>query len=227
MDDLVDLLNSVDHEKVVNSGDAVISDEALEALLDRSMHGHIPESDSKEKEDGDTSKSVSSTAAAHTELFKVIAERDSSGNLIGGEDSEQGEDRTSGQGFQHDAKEASSDGEVKVGTKDVPEDVEQTMDLAESATPPTLVSDKARADTNSPSLSEPSDSGSTSEQFFEKSGSTSSTSSGLSCEGMDVDGIAGGVVVTDTTVSVSASEGSGEGAREAGSVVTSPILVSK
>lgn len=74
IDDLVDLLHSVDHEKVVDSEDAVISDEALAALLNRTL-----QSDKIKEKDEDSLKST------HLGIFKVIAERDSSGKLIGAE----------------------------------------------------------------------------------------------------------------------------------------------
>lgn len=76
IDDLVDLLHSVDHEKVVDSENAVISDEALAALLDRTLQGN------RATEEGeDNVKGAGSTA--HSGVFKIIAERDSSGKLIG------------------------------------------------------------------------------------------------------------------------------------------------
>lgn len=90
IEDLVDLLHSVDHEKVVKSKDAVISDEALAALLDRTLTSDKMNSDpgfkEKEKED-DSLKSANSIV--HLGLFKVIAERDSTGKLIGEQNSEQ------------------------------------------------------------------------------------------------------------------------------------------
>lgn len=89
IEDLVDLLHSVDHEKVVKSKDAVISDEALAALLDRTLTSDKMNSDpgfkEKEKED-DSLKSANSIV--HSGLFKVIAERDSTGKLIGEQNSE-------------------------------------------------------------------------------------------------------------------------------------------
>lgn len=66
---LADLLNSVDHDKVVTSKDAVISDEALLALLDRSF------SSSKQNQD------VGSQKVKHTEVFKVLEESDEKGNI--------------------------------------------------------------------------------------------------------------------------------------------------
>lgn len=67
---LADLLNSVDHDKVVTSKDAVISDEALLALLDRSF------SSSKQNQD------VGSQKTKHTEVFKVLEESDEKGNIL-------------------------------------------------------------------------------------------------------------------------------------------------
>ena len=75
---------------MVNSSDAVISDDALSALLDRAMQTNSenkPDPCFKEDEKpADSLKSASSVA--HAGLFKVIAERDSSGKLIGGADVE-------------------------------------------------------------------------------------------------------------------------------------------
>ena len=72
LDDLVELLHSVDHHKVVdNSGGAVISDEQLEALLDRTL---TSQEKNKQKERSDqTSKEQN--------LFRVIEERDAKGNV--------------------------------------------------------------------------------------------------------------------------------------------------
>ena len=74
LDDLVELLHSVDHHKVVDSRDAVISDEVLEALLDRTLSC---QENKKEKE-----SSVSSCCPAGDQsLFRVIEERDADGNV--------------------------------------------------------------------------------------------------------------------------------------------------
>ena len=84
IDDLVELLHSVDHE-VVNSKDAVISDSALEALLNRTLRKDKPgSSQTVGTEEKDASSGVPGSTE-HTELFKVIAERDSKGNLVTGD----------------------------------------------------------------------------------------------------------------------------------------------
>ena len=75
LDDLVELLHSVDHHKVVNSRDAVISDEQLEALLDRTLTSQ--EKKNKKK----STKSSSPSAAGDQSLFRVIEERDVKGNI--------------------------------------------------------------------------------------------------------------------------------------------------
>ena len=77
LDALVDLLSSVDHDKVVTSKDAVISDEALGALLDRSFCSKMPQDQEKENQ---TSK--------HSEVFKVLEVRDEKGNVIHNLDTE-------------------------------------------------------------------------------------------------------------------------------------------
>ena len=77
LDALVDLLSSVDHDKVVTSKDAVISDEALGALLDRSFCSKKPQDQEKENQ---TSK--------HSEVFKVLEVRDEKGNVIHNLDTE-------------------------------------------------------------------------------------------------------------------------------------------
>ena len=64
-------MHSVDHHKVVDSKDAVITDEQLEALLDRTLT-------SKEKKE----VSSSSHPADEQNVFKVIEERDTQGNVI-------------------------------------------------------------------------------------------------------------------------------------------------
>ena len=86
IEDLVDLLHSVDHEKVVDCKDAVISDQALEALLDRTLQGSSKAksdpSSFREEQGGEDSLKSASSAAAHADVFKVIAERDSDGKLL-------------------------------------------------------------------------------------------------------------------------------------------------
>ena len=77
IDDLIDLLHSVDHERVVSSNSAVISDKALEALLDRSLQN--------DKEVNKKDQDIVSTSSEHSSVFKVIAERDSHGNVTIGE----------------------------------------------------------------------------------------------------------------------------------------------
>ena len=90
IEDLVELLHSVDHERVVTND--VISDSALEALLDRTLRkdkvgvDRAGFEEREREEDSLKAAAVSSAAAAaaaeHVGLFKVIAERDSRGNLI-------------------------------------------------------------------------------------------------------------------------------------------------
>ena len=77
LDDLVDLLQSVEHDKVVNSKDAVISDEALRALLNRNLSNN-------DNDDGKVARSLEESVGdgpKHSDVFKVIEERDSSGNI--------------------------------------------------------------------------------------------------------------------------------------------------
>ena len=64
LEDLVSLLHSVDHQSVVDSGDAILSDQALAALLDRRVTG----------ERGGELEGV----------FKVIHEQHSTGNTLPG-----------------------------------------------------------------------------------------------------------------------------------------------
>ena len=70
----MELLNSVDHQSVVGSKDScVITDEALEALLDRGFARHEQES----------SRSDNREDPRHSEVFKVLEEKDSnSGKVI-------------------------------------------------------------------------------------------------------------------------------------------------
>ena len=80
LDDLVELLHSVDHHKVVDSRDAVISDEQLEALLDRTLT-------CQEKKKETESSTSSGCSAGDQSLFRVIEERDAKGNVIREDDS--------------------------------------------------------------------------------------------------------------------------------------------
>ena len=77
IDDLIDLLHSADHEKIVNNQDAVISDEALAALLDRTV-----QSEDALTENKTTNINRLMSTSNHSCVFKVIAERDSSGTLM-------------------------------------------------------------------------------------------------------------------------------------------------
>ena len=70
LEDLTSLLQSVDHETVVDSNDVIISDKALDALLDRSIG---------------TSGGGEAGEGAHKEMegvFKVIHDQDSSRNSL-------------------------------------------------------------------------------------------------------------------------------------------------
>ena len=70
LEDLMSLLQSVDHETVVDSNDVIISDKALDALLDRSIG---------------TSGGGEAGEGAHKEMegvFKVIHDQDSSRNSL-------------------------------------------------------------------------------------------------------------------------------------------------
>ena len=70
LDDLMDLLHTVDHHKVVNSNDgAVFSDEALAALLDRNFNTEIVQDQHQ--------------PPGTTDLFKVLEESGSSDHLAG------------------------------------------------------------------------------------------------------------------------------------------------
>ena len=67
VDDLVDLLKSVDHDKIVKSNE-IISDFALEALLDRNFtHQKRP----NVKDD-----------TKHDDIFKVVEEQNGSSNCV-------------------------------------------------------------------------------------------------------------------------------------------------
>ena len=76
LEDLASLLHSVDHEKVVESSDAIISDEALEALLDRSIQT------GREGGEGGGEGKGERGGRQHEGVFKVIDEQDSSGNTL-------------------------------------------------------------------------------------------------------------------------------------------------
>ena len=71
LEDLISLLQSVDHEREVDSSDAIISDKALEALLDRS----VSQPGEGEREGERQSKEIEG-------VFKVIHEQDSSGKTL-------------------------------------------------------------------------------------------------------------------------------------------------
>ncbi len=72
-------VHAMDHEKVVNNQAAVISDNALAALLDRTMSkdpdSHTPSSNS-------TISQTTTSSKQYQDNFKVIAERNSRGNVI-------------------------------------------------------------------------------------------------------------------------------------------------
>ena len=90
LDALVDLLNSVDHDKVVTSKDVVISDDALAALLDRSFYSKQPQE--QQKMESQTSK--------HSGVFKVLEVRDEKGNIVPNLDTESESHLTSDTGTQ-------------------------------------------------------------------------------------------------------------------------------
>lgn len=78
LDDLVELLHSVDHHNVVDSSDAVVSDEQLEALLDRTLTSQ----EKKTNKENKTSTTCSSQPVGGDQsLFKVIEERDADGHV--------------------------------------------------------------------------------------------------------------------------------------------------
>ena len=73
LEDLTSLLHSVDHESVVDSRDAIISDEALAALLDRSV---------RPARRGEGEGEGGMGVGEHEGVFKVIDEQGSSGNSL-------------------------------------------------------------------------------------------------------------------------------------------------
>lgn len=75
MDDLKELLKSVDHDQVVNSTD-IISDDALAALLDRSLSSSSAASARINEE------ATSSGEGAHGNLFVVLEENTGEGNIL-------------------------------------------------------------------------------------------------------------------------------------------------
>ena len=78
LDDLVELLHSVDHHKVVDSGNAVITDQQLEALLDRTLTSQ----ENKTSDKGTECTKSSLPVADDQSIFRVIEERDAKGNVI-------------------------------------------------------------------------------------------------------------------------------------------------
>ena len=81
LEDLVSLLHSVDHDEVVSNGDAVISDEALEALLDRSV-GTEGKGNGAIKAAGGEGSGRERDGGKHGGVFKVILEQDSTRNVL-------------------------------------------------------------------------------------------------------------------------------------------------
>lgn len=73
LNDLSSLLNSVDHQQVIEGGETVISDAALAALLDRSFA-----TERKTSEPGGDS----GAAEEHASTFKVLEERSTVGSLL-------------------------------------------------------------------------------------------------------------------------------------------------
>lgn len=128
-------MNSVDHQKVVNSRDAVISDESLVALLDRTLQSEM-NSDLGFKERGkekDNLKTASSTT--HSGVFRVLSERDSSGKLIAAYGCEQAESTEHNTGknteknTEHDIDDDSHPSTISNGQ------ASENTDAASSATP--------------------------------------------------------------------------------------------
>ncbi len=78
VDDLVDLLHSVDHDKVVSGGDAVISDDDLRSLLDRNLSGDVGQ---PEGGDGGEEGGVSGEEK-HSTIFRVVEGRGTSGKVV-------------------------------------------------------------------------------------------------------------------------------------------------
>ena len=108
LDDLSELLHSVDHDKVVNSDGQIISDEALAALLDRTVRTK-PVTVSPDQ-GSDTSK-VAGEGTSHSGVFKVLEEI---GNVV--HSKEESEDKKGSGSVQCD--ESSSNDENKVGAQD-------------------------------------------------------------------------------------------------------------
>lgn len=138
VEDLIDLMNSVDHQKVVNSRDAVISDESLVALLDRTLQSEM-NSDLGFKERGkekDNLKTASSTT--HSGVFRVLSERDSSGKLIAAYGCEQAEStehdtgKNTEKNTEHDIDDDSHPSTISNGQDG---GASENIDAASSATP--------------------------------------------------------------------------------------------
>ena len=79
LEDLTSLLHSVDHQKVVNSNDAIISDKALEVLLDRTFVKPSGDGNGVEMKENE---SVTNDVREHEAIFKVINEQDTPGNTL-------------------------------------------------------------------------------------------------------------------------------------------------
>ena len=74
LDDLMDLLNSVDHENVIST-QQVLSDSALEALLDRNF---ATSTSTKRKSD----EIMKDQITRHCEFFKVVEEQQDCNNTL-------------------------------------------------------------------------------------------------------------------------------------------------
>lgn len=79
LEDLTSLLHSVDHQKVVNSNDAIISDKALEVLLDRTFVKPSGDGNGVEMKENE---SITNDVREHEAIFKVINEQDTPGNTL-------------------------------------------------------------------------------------------------------------------------------------------------
>lgn len=182
----------MDHDKIVDSLDAVISDEALAALLDRTLQSGQNKLNGEQEQD--TLKKA--TSVVHSEMFKILAERDSSGNVISGQDDAEG-------GICGDREPSTSGGLDTTGNTETAGAVTSVASVSSSTTPEPASSDSMKS---SSSVSISSSLSSDSVQSVDIDANTPASSALTSSFSPTPEPSTGGVVVADTEVNICAGE---------------------
>lgn len=189
---------------MVDSKNAVITDEALAALLDRTLQSKVKDDPIGSQEKGPEKDSLKS-ATAHSDVFKVIVERDSSGMLLGERDGVcDNEPSTSGS--------LNAAGAIVMETS---EDI--SISDSSSSTPEPVSNDSLKSSSSVSISSSSSGCADSGVQSMDVDTPPSSVLTGSYSPTPEPN--AGGVVVADTEVKVCASEMEGE------KLITQKLLV--